>query len=228
MGAGLLVVVVSAKGSPGVSTICLGLAATWPHGWSPVVVEADASGGDVGTWHGLDAEPGLVGLAAASRRTGRADLVWDHARELPGGLPVVIAPAGPEQASAAVDVLSGCSDLGFLASAALRPDPDGVLGPANARTGTDGGTGIGTASSEAGRAVVVVDAGRLPARVSRTAGVGRLLAAADVVLLVAATDASGVVHAATAAEALAGIEAEQAPGRRVRLLLAGRGPYQAR
>jgi hypothetical protein len=220
VGAGLLVAVASAKGSPGVSTTCLGLAATWPHGWHPVMVEADASGGDVGVWYGLDAEPGLVGLAAASRRTGRSDLVWEHAQQLPGGLPVVIAPAGADQASAAVDVLSGCPDLGFLTSAAPRPDPDPDDGPAEART--DGGA----AAVGAGRAVVVVDVGRLPSRVSRTAGVGRVLVAADVVLLVTGTDAAGVVHAAAAAETLNGLGPVDEPVGRVRLLLADRGPYR--
>jgi hypothetical protein len=237
VGAGLLVVVVSAKGSPGVSTTCLGLAATWPHGWSPVLVEADASGGDVGIWHGLDAEPGLVGLAAASRRTGRDDLVWEHTQQLPGGLPVVIAPAGADQASAAVDVLSGCPDLGFLTSAAPRPDPDPDDGPADVRpdgaaaTGIDagpaGGAGGGAAGAVgAGRAVVVADVGRLPSRVSRTTRVGRVLAAADIVLLVTGTDAAGVVHAAAAAETLNGLGPVDAPADRVRLLLADRGPYR--
>jgi hypothetical protein len=204
----MLVVVASAKGAPGVSTVCVGLAATWPPGWRPVLVEVDRSGGDLAAWHGVAAEPGLVSLAAASRHTGRPDLVWDHVQELPGGLQVVPAPAGAEQASAALEVLLGSTDLGFLTDPTNRPGH--------------------TPDIEPGRVVVVADVGRLPARISPGSGVGRLLAGADVVLLVAGSDVAGVVHAAAAIDTLAG-PPDRSGGRagRVRLLLAGRGGYRA-
>ncbi len=224
MSGGLLVVVASAKGAPGVSTACVGLAATWPPGWRPVVVEVDPSGGDLAAWHGLPGEPGLVSLAAASRHTGRAGLVWDHVQEMPGGLPVVPAPAGAEQASAALDVLLGCSDLGFLTAPAPPPSEPPTAGLPDVEGTGCGDTGRGEPDME--RAVVVADVGRLPARLSPAAGVGRLLVSADVVLLVAGSDVPGVVHAASAVNALTSLDERRSAGR-VRLLLTGPGGYRA-
>jgi hypothetical protein len=70
----MLIVLVSAKGSPGVTTAALALAASWPR--TVAVVDADPSGGDFtagigrGTW-----PPGstLLELAAAARTTPVAD-----------------------------------------------------------------------------------------------------------------------------------------------------------
>src|SRR6266702_8439110 len=111
----MLVAVASLKGSPGVTTFALALAARWPTGPGDggssagarcVVVEADPSGGDIATRFDLAGSPGLVSLAAAARRGDDPGLVWRHAQALPGGLPVVAAPPGADQARAALAALA--------------------------------------------------------------------------------------------------------------------------
>ena len=102
----MLVGIGSVKGSPGVTTLALGLASVWP-GRSVALIEVDPSGGDLGVWWRVGSDPGLVSLAGAARRgrSGGVDLL-DHARELGSGLWVVPGPAGAEQARAAVQVLA--------------------------------------------------------------------------------------------------------------------------
>ena len=116
-----LIALASLKGSPGVTTTCLALAAAWP---APrrLLAEADPAGGDLGPWLGLPPAPGLAGLAAAARREAGPDLAWRHARDLGGGLRVVIAPAGAEQAAACLSALAG-GPGGFWAGLAGGPDP---------------------------------------------------------------------------------------------------------
>ncbi|WP_277870119.1 hypothetical protein [Frankia sp. KB5] len=105
----LIIAVGSLKGSPGATTLALALADRWPAGGGePLVVEADPAGGDLGARFGLLAGGrGLVTLAAAGRRGGRARPVDDHVHELPGGLQVIPAPAGAEQASQVLGELDG-------------------------------------------------------------------------------------------------------------------------
>lgn len=107
----MLVAVTSLKGSPGVTTFVLALAARWPLSGRPLVVEADPAGGDVGARFSLDSSPGLLSFAAASRRNADPDVLWKHTQELPGGLRAVIAPPSPEQASAALAVLLADSEI---------------------------------------------------------------------------------------------------------------------
>jgi hypothetical protein len=102
----MLVALASIKSSPGVTTAALALGACWPAGQRPLVVECDPAGGDVAARFGLAAQPGLVSLAAAARRSRDRELVWRHAQRLPGGLDVVAGPVGAEQARAALDVLA--------------------------------------------------------------------------------------------------------------------------
>lgn len=71
-----MLAVVSAKGSPGATTLALGLAARWPRPGA-VVVEADPAGGDVLARFGRPPaapgrEPGLAAMALAGR-AGRAE-----------------------------------------------------------------------------------------------------------------------------------------------------------
>lgn len=102
----MLVAVCSVKGSPGVTTLALMLAARWPDPEAAcLVVEADPAGGDVAARFALPATPGLVSLAAAARRDTGQDLVWRHTQALPGGLQVVTAPVGADQARAALTTL---------------------------------------------------------------------------------------------------------------------------
>ena len=116
-----LIALASLKASPGVTTTCLALAAAWP---APrrLLIEADPAGGDLGPWLGLPPAPGLAGLAAAGRHDSGPDLAWRHARELGGGLSVVIAPAGAEQAGACLSALTAGTS-GFLAALAGGPEP---------------------------------------------------------------------------------------------------------
>jgi hypothetical protein len=89
----------SVKGSPGATTWAVAMAARWPYaGPTPVVVELDVAGGDLGSrWHVHD-EPGLAGLVTAVRHqpvgTGA-----DFVQQLPVGVDVVVAP--PADAAAA-------------------------------------------------------------------------------------------------------------------------------
>lgn len=109
----------SAKSGP-VTTSVLALAATWPDGQPPVVLELDPAGGDLAVWFGLRCEPGLVTLAAAARR-GVGAALRDHTQTLPGGIPVVVAPPSAEQAGAALRA------LGDRLHQLLLAEPAGVL-----------------------------------------------------------------------------------------------------
>ena len=96
-----IVPLIAAKGSVGVTTAALTLAAVWPEGrGAPVVVECDPGGGDVAARFGLEVIPGVVSLAAELERFGPAgtgDQVGGHTQELPGGLRVLVAPTSPEE-----------------------------------------------------------------------------------------------------------------------------------
>lgn len=119
----MLVAVCSLKGSPGVTTFSVALAARWPSPARCVLVECDPSGGDVAIRFGLASSPGLMSLAAAARRSSDPELLWQHAQALPGGLPVVAAPPGAEHAVAAVAALvPEGGDAGVLGVAARVPE----------------------------------------------------------------------------------------------------------
>jgi MinD-like ATPase involved in chromosome partitioning or flagellar assembly len=90
---GMLVVVVSAKGSPGVTTLGLGLAARWPHP-DAVLVEADPAGGDLSARFGLPHEPGLAAMALAARHRSEQQDPAEWLQQLPCGVAVVLAPPG--------------------------------------------------------------------------------------------------------------------------------------
>lgn len=89
-----LVVVGSARGAPGATTLALAVTA-WLE--EAVLVEADPDGGVLAIRHGLGREPGLVTLAAGQPSAG--ETLLDHAQRLPGGLPVVVAPESAERAT---------------------------------------------------------------------------------------------------------------------------------
>lgn len=121
----MLVAVGSVKGSPGVTTFAVALAASWPAA-RRVVVEADTSGGDLATRFGLRPSPGLVSLAAevhtASRPDG--DAVWRHAHPIGDGLFVVAAPPGAAEATGA---LSAMLPAGLAALRAAAADPERLV-----------------------------------------------------------------------------------------------------
>ena len=101
-----MIVIGSVKASPGVTTATLALGAMWPQGRTALIVELDRAGGDIAARFGLPSEPGLVSLAAATRHKPDSDgLVWQHAQQLPGGLPVLIAPPSGARTRAAMAML---------------------------------------------------------------------------------------------------------------------------
>jgi hypothetical protein len=104
----------SIKGSPGVTTATVALAATWTA--DVVVAEVDPGGGDLAARFGLAEEPGLITWAAAARRSSPLEELPRHLQQLPGGTPVLVGPAGAEQARAALRVLEGRSPTGLDAS----------------------------------------------------------------------------------------------------------------
>ena len=117
-----IVPLVAAKGSVGVTTTALTLAAVWPEGrGAPLVVECDPGGGDVAARFGLGVIPGVVSLAAELERSGPADpadcgnQVGGHTQELPGGLRILVAPTSPEEMRLPLERLA--EDLPRLAQA---------------------------------------------------------------------------------------------------------------
>lgn len=119
------------KGSPGVTTTAITLAAVWPR--RALLAELDPSGGDIvlrlrGPRQSLlSPERGLLSLAVAARRTLTTEALWQHVQILDGGLEVLVGLAAPEQAGGlgalwrpltallagvpGVDVLADCGRL---------------------------------------------------------------------------------------------------------------------
>jgi cellulose biosynthesis protein BcsQ len=131
-----VVALASVKGSPGVTAAALALAGAW-RAQRPVVIECDPAGGDLAPYLGLPTTPGLVSLTAAVRRGPDADQVWRHVGTVPGGLGVVVAPVGAEQARVTVRAFGASQLVETLARAADvvavvdcgRLDPDSVALP---------------------------------------------------------------------------------------------------
>jgi MinD-like ATPase involved in chromosome partitioning or flagellar assembly len=94
----MIVVLASAKGSPGVTTALLALTGLWPR---PVLVaECDPNGADLAARFGLPPNPGLVSLASAARHGLGPEQLRAHVQRLPGGIPVLLGVQLPEQALA--------------------------------------------------------------------------------------------------------------------------------
>ncbi|GAA1025805.1 hypothetical protein GCM10009557_01180 [Virgisporangium ochraceum] len=189
-----LLAVTSVKGRPGVTTTAVGLALTAARA---VLVECDPSGGDLMLRHRLAARPTLVDLAAASRIAGTApDAALAAGSQVlrlgDASTAVVPAPPGGAQARAALPEL-------MAAQAPVLTMPDRL---------------------------VVADCGRLTAESvagSPTAPpIWQLLAAADVVLVLARGRADELAHLR---EHLGGL-LDAGPGLLVVLLAPG-GVYNA-
>jgi hypothetical protein len=99
----VLVAVGSLKGSPGVTTLVVVLAAVWPGG-PATVLEADCAGGDLGGRCWLPDTPGLASLATGARAG--SCLIAEHIARLRCGVPVVVAPASRQAATIAVGLLA--------------------------------------------------------------------------------------------------------------------------
>ncbi len=120
----------SAKGSPGVTTTVLALAAIWPQEREPFVFEGDPAGGDIvarlasleGDNDGLRDAPSAVQLAAASRRGLNAITLMEHAQRLPGigEVRALVSPASAFASSMALGELVNADLAGHLASLATH------------------------------------------------------------------------------------------------------------
>lgn len=116
----------SAKGSPGVTTTVLALAAVWPQDREPFLFEGDPAGGDIvarlasleGDSGGLRDAPSTVQLAAASRRGLDAITLMEHAQRLPGigEVRALVSPASAFAASMALGELVNADIAGHLAA----------------------------------------------------------------------------------------------------------------
>ncbi len=104
-----LICLASQKSAPGVTLSALSIAAAWPTdgGRRKLFLEADASGGSLALRYGLGLEPGLVTFAVAARRHLEPESLWEHAQELPGGLPVIVGPDDPGRASSVLASSAG-------------------------------------------------------------------------------------------------------------------------
>lgn len=108
-----LICFASQKGSPGATAAALAVTASlkMANGRRKVLLEADTTGGTLAIRYRLPVEPGLLTLAAAVRGgLDNSEGLWRHAQELPGGLPVIVCPDGPEQVHAAM--AAGGAQLG--------------------------------------------------------------------------------------------------------------------
>lgn len=97
-----LLAVAADKGSPGVTTTALALAAVWPRRCA--LAELDPFGGDIGyrlrapKGAPLSPETGLITLAVDARRGGTPEQVGDHLQIVDGGLEVLVGLASGDQA----------------------------------------------------------------------------------------------------------------------------------
>lgn len=97
----MIVAVTCAKGSRGATTTALALASAWPPGPDRVVAELDPSGGDVAARFELAMTPGMLSMAAEGRPPSLQSLER-HCQVLPGGLPILVAPAQQAEAQTVV------------------------------------------------------------------------------------------------------------------------------
>lgn len=98
----MVIGVVSAKGSPGVSTTALALCAAVDPAATRLLVELDPSGGSIECWTGPVGEPGLIQLANGLRRGVGPEALLTHAVAIAAGVWAVLAPAAGALAEATV------------------------------------------------------------------------------------------------------------------------------
>jgi len=167
----MLVAVASVKGSPGVTTFAVALAACWPAA-RRVVVEADAAGGDLAARFGLRPVPGLVSLAAEVRTASRPDgeLVWRHAQWIGDGVFVVAAPPGAAEAAGA---LGAMTPGGLAALQVCAADPETLIVVDCGRLGPDSPTVSATDAADALLVLSGAHADDLAHLPSRLATLGR-------------------------------------------------------
>lgn len=98
-----LIVMGAAKGSPGVTTAAVALAAVWPR--PAIVAECDPSGGDLALRlnaegaHPLAQDRGMLSLATAVRSNAADTALSDHVQTAAGGLEILVGASTPALAS---------------------------------------------------------------------------------------------------------------------------------
>jgi MinD-like ATPase involved in chromosome partitioning or flagellar assembly len=92
-----VVALAAGKGSRGVTTAALALAAVWPTQRRMLLAECDPSGGSLAVRFGLQPTPGLLSLGSTGRRNLGTEDVWSHVQTLPGELEVLLGPVRAEQ-----------------------------------------------------------------------------------------------------------------------------------
>lgn len=121
----------STAASPGVSTLAVLLAAASPR--PAVVVEADPDGGCLGARFDLVDEPGLVTLAAATRRGVDTVRLVEHAQPLTTSTSVVVAPPSGRAVSSVLVASAEALAATLRAAVAFRAVVDcGRLAPTSA------------------------------------------------------------------------------------------------
>lgn len=116
---GVLIAVGSVSGSPGATTVAIGLAALWPRPGA-LVVEADPAGGDVAARFGLCREPGLAGLTAAIRHDQPGELSR-FVQQLYLGAEVVLGPVGVQAAATVATLSAGYGPEVLMTAGRTRP-----------------------------------------------------------------------------------------------------------
>jgi hypothetical protein len=115
----VLIVLGSVKGSPGVTSLAVALAARWPEPDAPLVVELDPAGGDLGSRWQLHDEPGLRNMVSTARYGPLTDPA-EWSQRLPIGVDVVVGPAG-QTAAHTVAAFGDAGPAAVQDLAATRP-----------------------------------------------------------------------------------------------------------
>jgi hypothetical protein len=199
----VLIAVASFKGSPGVTSLALGLAARWPTPGA-VLVEADPAGGDLAFRFGHRREPGLSDLATDTRSGTQEPDLTAYAQRLVLGCDVVFAPADQIQRDTP-EPRAGEEETGEAVQAVRMV----------ARNG------LGVLHRAAADRLVVVDVGRL----GWSSPAWPIVSAADVLLLLSRPGLDAVDAVQVRRDRLLGMPGM---GASVRLVLAGQPAYPGR
>ncbi|HKH05366.1 MAG TPA: hypothetical protein VKA65_09405 [Acidimicrobiales bacterium] len=97
-----VITLVSAKGSPGVTTAAAALAAAATLRGETVLVELDPAGGDVQAYTGVVDDPGVVRAAGALRREVSGTAIGTNLTEAPPSVPALLAPTAGLMAASVI------------------------------------------------------------------------------------------------------------------------------
>ena len=101
----MLITLISAKGSPGVTTTAAALAAIGTDAAGRLLIEIDPSGGDIEALTGVTGEPGLLRVANDLRRHVDPQVLPGYAVSAPPGVQAILAPtSGPAAGSVIASV----------------------------------------------------------------------------------------------------------------------------